>query len=447
MSDAKRQRRRSLGCCWGIALLGLCLGGVEVAQARVFSVAVAGSSCSRARCDCTPTTPCALTPALYRQLAPGDTVRLGSGVYPAQRLEGVRGRRGMPVVIEGASTPDGRAATIFRAGADVRDTLELRQCEHVELRQLTIEGAGRAGVWVNNSHHVVVRDSLIRDNGTWGVFSNHANQLTVVDNRIIGPASQHGVYYSNSGDGGSIEDNLIVGFLGSGVQLNGDKRMGGADGVIGDGVIQDVTIARNYIAGNGASGGAAVNLDGARGVKVQDNIIVDNASAAITLFRGDGAVASREVRVERNLIAGDAGARAIIIFGEGARDNLLADNWVLSLGAEAPVLRIDQADAPGWFDRGRRGAPLPAAFIANRYHSPRHLAMIGDARLSALEDWVERSSDSSSAMLPLDVRGSGTAPAALYRHLAEQVRSSQLLRGNRFIGELERFGEGAADER
>jgi hypothetical protein len=76
-----------------------------------------------------------------------------------------------------------------------------------------------------------MENSRFENNGVWGLFTNHANNVEVIEQHDPRPSQQHGIYFSNSGDGGRIADNYIVGFDACGIQLNGDKSMGGARGV------------------------------------------------------------------------------------------------------------------------------------------------------------------------------------------------------------------------
>jgi hypothetical protein len=79
-------------------------------------------------------------PAL-RSLKPGDTLVLSSGVYRrGLPLRGTKGTAGAPIVIRG---PHDQSA-VFKA-ADCCNTVQLADASHVEVRNLTLDGAGTSG--------------------------------------------------------------------------------------------------------------------------------------------------------------------------------------------------------------------------------------------------------------------------------------------------------------
>lgn len=421
---------------------GLLWAWPTVSQAANYHVAPGAAACTDARCSCSAEQPCGISPALARRLGPGDIVLIAPGRYPPLALRNVHGLMAAPIVFRGADAVNDQPVTIFEGKDTAKDVIELRESSYVEFQSIKVSGGQRAGFWINNSHSITLRDSLLSGNGVWGVFTNHANDVTVVDNRILGPASQHGIYLSNSGDRGRLLGNFISGFDGCAIQLNGDKRMAGAEEVIGDGVIEDVEIANNYLADSGRAGGAAINLDGARNTRVENNVVIANHSAAIAMFRIDGAVASRETRILKNLLVGTGLSRDLLVFGVGSRDNFVADNLLVSLNPDSAVFDIEFAKAPGLLARLRDAPLLPATFVANSYLTAGPLAVFSSAKgrdrdEHAMEAWVEVSGDSASRLLPIDARAlEASDPVSRYARLAELVEQSGVLSANPFVSLL-----------
>jgi hypothetical protein len=363
------------------AMLIVILAGMPViSNATVFHATPGGSTCRSSGCECTLISPCQISRALYKRLSPGDVLRLGPGRYEPQIFRELQGSPAAPIVITGPTPRDGRSSgrAIFSGGGTRQDVLEIVGSKHLELRHLQVEGGGRSGVRVNNSHSITLRGLTLGNNRVWGVFTNHANNVTVLDSHIQGPGSQHGIYFSNSGDGGYIARNHISGFDGCGVQLNGDKSMGGADGVIGDGLIQNVVIEHNFIAANGAAGGAAINLDGARGTVIRGNLLVANLSAGIAMFRVDGSFASRETRILENLLIGTSQSRALLHIAPGAIDQFIADNAFVGLNPDSALIKLSVDDGAATAGAGG-GSSLPATFVANRYLAAGVVADLGDS--------------------------------------------------------------------
>ena len=102
--------------------------------------------------------------------APGAVIRIAAGEYPGGLyLENVRGAKGRPVVIAGA---DPKRPPVFKGG---NDGIHFSNVEHLELRDLVIEGASGNGLNIDDggkygtpSHHVVLRGVTIRNIGGRG---------------------------------------------------------------------------------------------------------------------------------------------------------------------------------------------------------------------------------------------------------------------------------------
>jgi hypothetical protein len=431
--------------CSSAALVAvlLCVAGIAArpaGAADTYHATPARDACSGPRCECSVGAPCRLDRNLLRRLLPGDTLRLGPGIYAPLTLSGLRGAALSPITLTGTRDPGtGRLLSTFAGNVDnARDTVEVQGAEHLLIRDLAFTGAQRAGLRLNNSHHIRIENSRFENNGVWGLFTNHANNVEVIGNTILGPAQQHGVYFSNSGDGGRIADNYIVGFDACGIQLNGDKSMGGARGVLGDGVIEGVVIENNFIAGNGSVGGSAINIDGGRNTLISRNILVGNHSASIALFRIDGGIPTANTRILDNLIVGAPESRGLLIYANGASGGVVMGNTIVGRNARAPLVSIEGTAERSLMERLRGHYEIPADFVGNRYAHLGPVATYGEN--DVLEDfdaWANAAADDASRLLDMD--GSLLAdpdPSALYRRLYEQLRSATPLTAHPHLDRL-----------
>ncbi|MDP5131105.1 MAG: right-handed parallel beta-helix repeat-containing protein, partial [Paraglaciecola sp.] len=219
------------------------------ADSRNFWVSPLGNQCNKTQCLCTELYPCTLDNQLINKLVPGDSVKLKSGTYPSFTIDNLNGNLEKPIRFIGPS--QGLPAHFSGKIDSTRDVIEIKQSSYITLENLKVSGALRAGIRVNNSHFVTINNNELVENGVWGIFTNHANNFTAAFNKIVGPAKEHGIYQSNSGDNVIITGNYIVNFNGCAVHFNGDLSMGGAPEVAGDGIISNIIVSNNFLAGNG----------------------------------------------------------------------------------------------------------------------------------------------------------------------------------------------------
>ncbi|MEM1145422.1 MAG: right-handed parallel beta-helix repeat-containing protein [Pseudomonadota bacterium] len=336
-------------------------------------------ACSRAE-------PCSLDTA-RRLLAAGDVLHLKAGVYPPILLEGLKGGADSPIVITGETSVPTKEqqqhTSIFRGDLQSRDAIEIRSSDHVHLKNVTVENAFRAGVRVHNSNNVQI-DSIRVDNaGKWGIYVDYSNDVSIMRCRIVGQGSQHGIYFANSGDGARVDSSLIAEFLGSGIHVNGDMSMGGTSEVAGDGVIENLQFSHNWIYDVGKRGGAGINLDGARGAVIEHNLMTRLNAAAITLFRGDGAIGSDLVSIIGNTIVGASKSRDLVIFNRSGAQNEVSGNTFVVADKESAVLRSDA----GILKMSIFGNPLveelPFSSSQNTFWSAGRPVEVGERKLRA----------------------------------------------------------------
>ena len=397
-----RSPGRLLGRLTLVPLLLACGTARLVAAADIW-VSPNGVSCIVASCSCEKGTPCIISRVLLGQLAPGSRLKLLPGEYPGLLIENVHGLPEQKVVIQGVGKmADGTPAARVRGDlATARDAVELSRSSNIALENLHISHAARAGIRLNNSHHIEVRHSHLEANGVWGIFTNHANYFTAEANTIIGPAKQHGIYQSNSGDHVRIAGNYIVGFDGAAVHLNGDLIMGGAPSVAADGVISEVEIRDNFFAGNGSGGGSAINLDGAESVVIEDNILVGNKAAGIAVFKDDGAIGSRNIYAQRNLLVMAPESRWAVIFNNAGSGSRFSNNVIIAQDKRRGVYLVNNS-ARVMHSDAEIGV-LPFTSDRNYFYSGGNFALLNDSERLEFRSWQRRGQDNASALLELSM--------------------------------------------
>ncbi len=208
---------------------------------------------------------------LLGDLEPGDLLRLAPGTYPdGLPLADLAGEPDRCIVIEG---PASGAAAVF-TGRDCCNTVSLRDVSYLVIRNLELDGMGRAGDGVKAeadstaAHHITLENLHIRGHGAGqqivGINTKSPAWNWVIRRNVI-EAAGTGIYLGDS-DGeqefvaGLIEHNLIVDTRGYNLQI---KHQNGRD--VGLGMPADaLTILRHNVfskAENAATGdGARPNL-------------------------------------------------------------------------------------------------------------------------------------------------------------------------------------------
>lgn len=170
-------------------------------------------------------------PASYQKalarLRAGDHLRLGPGTYrDGLDLRGLHGLPDQPIIIEGPA--DGSARFLGRPG---RNTVELREISHLELRHLTLDGLnipGIDGVKAHAvTHHVTLANLNIVNHAahqqTVGISTKAPAWAWVIRENVIRSVGT-GLYLGNSNGAapfvhGLIENNLIADTIGYGLQI------------------------------------------------------------------------------------------------------------------------------------------------------------------------------------------------------------------------------------
>jgi hypothetical protein len=227
-------------------------------------------------------------------LQPGDVVLVADGNYLGFTMEDVHGAAGQPIVIKAAGPNAVVTTTTDRS--DNRDTIKISFCSFLVIDGLTAFNANRAGVRVDQSDFVTIRRGVFGNNGTWGIFTNHSNDLLIEENVCYGSVIEHGIYVSNACVRPTVRRNRCFNNRGCGLHFNGDLSAGG------NGLILNALVEKNVLYGNGAGGGAAINMDGVRSSTIRNNLIFNNKASGIALFQINAALGPSGVEIYHNTI-------------------------------------------------------------------------------------------------------------------------------------------------
>ncbi|GAA6174000.1 hypothetical protein NBRC116592_36700 [Colwellia sp. KU-HH00111] len=320
---------------------------------------------------------------MLKQLKPGDSVFFEKGVYPSFIINNIHGTSKQPITFNG-SFSIGKAEISLNPKKN-KDLIEIKQSSHLILTGFNINHSPRAGVRVNNSHNITIKNNKLTDNGVWGVFTNHSNHFIATNNTIVGPAEQHGIYHSNSGDNVQITSNFIQNFNGCGVHINGDINMGGAAKVKGDGIISNVEISNNYLSGNGLVGGSAINLDGVVDGNVNNNILINNKAASISIFKGDGAVGSSNINVSDNLIIMAKDSKWAVNIKNSGGENYFTNNIIISQDSFRGIYDVLPVD----LSANNQTNVMPFTANNNLYGYGRNLVALNDEHYLPLNEWQQ----------------------------------------------------------
>jgi hypothetical protein len=320
---------------------------------------------------------------------PGDLIIILPGHYRGVQVEGRGGEDGAYIHFLGWGEP-GSIIVDEVASPDsewLRDLFYFIDSHHIIIQNLAFEGAERAGIFSSGyfsdtghfSHHFIVMDVYSHDNGVWGLHTTSTSIMLIQDSTFTGSAEEHGAYISGSGDHVVIRRNVFQGNTASGLQVNADpqtateevwywlsnstdntcdiaeddiwstewedvKACYDSQGLpdlgeyFEDGISQDLIIEQNVITGNGASGGAGINLASVRESVVRNNLIYGNGAAGIACW-DNGYTEEKElessqfgcqrVQISNNTLVDETGGRGALILNQDARDLVVANNIIL----------------------------------------------------------------------------------------------------------------------
>jgi len=384
------------------------------------------TSCTKTSCTCTKRAACHLNSLLLQLLRPGDVVNFNKGTYPAFKLSNIHGSTQHPITFIGSAVQG--ATEVSLNPYQQRDLIEIQASSHITLSDFSVKNSPRAAIRINNSHYIAVENNILTNNGVWGVFTNHSNHFAAINNTIVGPAKQHGIYHSNSGDNVKIIANTIRGFNGCGIHFNGDLSMGGATRVQGDGIIANVVIANNYLRDNGVKGGSAINLDGVVNAKISNNIMINNKAAALSIFKDDGAVGSARIHANNNLIIMPKKSRWAINVKNSGGENSFTNNIIITQHRFRGIYDVLPID----INSKDKPSRLPFSADNNIYSYQRNLIALNNINYLPLESWQQHyNQDTRSVKLTFDTLF--TANKKLNQPLAELVKARKTSASNPYL--------------
>jgi parallel beta-helix repeat protein len=301
--------------------LALALGvlGALSAHASTYYVGMAGDD---AATGLTPSAAWRTIQHAVDRVDPGDVIQVQTGTYVGARIER-SGTAELPIELRGA------AGAVLNAPGPTnahQSILELETWQGTNtVAYWIVEGfeitkAQRYGIDVRRAHDILVRGNRVHHCGLTGIFTAFADGITVENNASF-ENGEHGLYFSNSGDRPEARGNQLYGNKACGVHLNGDVTAGG-DGIISDGLIE-----KNTIYGNGATGGAGINMDGVVLTLVRNNLLYNNLGSGIALFKGNGAVPSSYNRILNNtVVMAPEGQWALVMSNASCTSNKVFNN-------------------------------------------------------------------------------------------------------------------------
>ena len=253
---------------------------------------------------------------------PGDLVIILPGRYAGLDYEETGGADGAYIHFLGWGDP-GSVIVDRPARPDVgylRHQFYLIDVHYLIIQNLAFTGAADgAGLFVSGyfsatgdfAHHVIVTDVYSHANGDWGLHTTAASFLLIQDSIFTGSQAEHGAYISGSGDDIVLRRNVFQGNAAAGLQVNADPQTATGEifywladhtgdtcgwteddvdftgaatwddlkacytgqglpdrgAFFEDGISERLIIEQNVITGNGAAGGAGINLASVRHVE------------------------------------------------------------------------------------------------------------------------------------------------------------------------------------
>lgn len=232
-------------------------------------------------------------------------------------------------------------ATITSPNARTPDGINLEGADYITVEGFKVQGMPRAGIRTVVNHHVIIKGNTALYNGKWGIFSGFSEDLTIYSNFTAYSQQEHGIYVSNSADRPVISFNYSFGNRGAGIQINADASAGG------DGIITGALVERNTIYNNGAGGGSAINLDGVQSSRIQNNLLFNNHSSGISLFKNNAAEGSKNNTVVNNTVVQAADGRWALNINNASTGNIVRNNILMNQHSWRGSFSISTDSLPG----------------------------------------------------------------------------------------------------
>ncbi len=240
-------------------------------------------------------------------------------------------------------------------------------------------GIPRAGIRAVQDQGVRIFDNHIDGSGVWGILTGFSTNVDIESNTVTGSIQQHGIYVGNSATNPIIRNNVVADNRDCGIQINSDATQGGT------GIITGALVSGNIIFNNGVGGGAAINFDGVEQSTIEDNLIYNNHSAGIALYRHDGAAPPKDDTVVNNTIVMAENARWAISIKDDASGIYVGNNIILTYSKRNGGLSVDGDSKVGFTSDFNA--------VTDRFSADG-----GDSTLT-LQDWQQATGQDSHSML------------------------------------------------
>jgi hypothetical protein len=304
---------------WALPALAAGLLCASPASAATYTVATTGSDSSNGI-----TAPFRTFLKGVRALRSGDTLIVNAGTYGGGAYLAVPN-----VTIRGSGT-----AIIDAASSTTGCGIKIDSTSGVRLENLTFRNAARFGVFCVLSRNVTFRNLTCDHNGASGILTANTPGVVAVG-CICYANTQHGIYYSQSGDNLAVRSCRLYNNGRAGLQINATEDAPVSADPNRDGLSKSCMVEKNVIYGNGSVGGSAINLAGVCDSTLRNNLIYNNLAGGIALWDDlDGAAyGCKRNDVLHNTIAFASGkGRYALQLISGSTGNTVCDN-ILGCGA------------------------------------------------------------------------------------------------------------------
>ncbi len=223
------------------------------------------------------------------------------------------------------------------------DGINIENSSYIFVEGFKIIGIERAGIRIAQSNNITLNGNFCSHNGRWGIFTGFADNVSIEYNECEFSQEEHGIYVSNSADNPHIRFNLSHDNYQCGIHMNGDESMGG------DGLITNAIVESNIVYENGIGGGSGINCDGVANSYIYNNLIVDNHTSGISLYRIDASNGSFNTKIYNNTIVNAEDGRWCININTSSTNDTVLNNILINLNPSRGSISIDNSSLNGFY--------------------------------------------------------------------------------------------------
>ena len=371
----------------------LCVAGDSACPSTITtSVPCLTQACSHPSSDYTVSAAFETIQEAADNALPGHLVIIMPGRYRGVEMDGTSGEDSGYIHFLGWGDP-GSVIIDAPARPDVdylRHHFYFLTAHHYIIQNLAFEGADGAGIFLSGyfggtgqfAHHFIISNVYSHNHGVWGLHTTATNDIVIQDSIFTQSGEEHGAYLSGSGDNMVIRRNVFQGNNAAGLQVNADPQSATSEvfywlqsstgdtcgwteadveftgsatwhdlkacydqqglpdlgSFFEDGVSEGLIIEQNVVTGNGAAGGAGINLASLRHSVVRNNLIYGNAAAGIVCWDNSYAeqkgldsseFGCRDVTIVNNTLVDETGNRGALILSNDNHDMRVVNNIIV----------------------------------------------------------------------------------------------------------------------